>query len=141
MLLLLFRSSSCSSHQSSKEIIGKVEWLLSAHLSSSRLPGWGLTLAAQFSGSHTDDTGVDGAGHAVLLLDVQTRQLVSVDGALFLQITSGRGVDDGADDELADGLILRDGTVAVGAPHDGGVPTPVLGAPVVSTLGRHLFKD
>ena len=86
------------------------------------------------------DTGVNGAGDAVVLLDVQARQLVGVQDGGLLNITSGGGINHVADGELADGLILRGATRAVGAADGGGVATTVLGTTVVAALGRHLDK-
>lgn len=51
------------------------------------------------------DSRVDGATHAVKLLNVQLRQRVVLDSALLLEIARGRHVHNVADHELAHSLI------------------------------------
>ena len=62
------------------------------------------TLVTDLIGTDTDDTSVDSARDAVLLLDVQARKDVGLDSGHLLKITSGRSVNNSADDELTDGL-------------------------------------
>ena len=61
-------------------------------------------LVADLVGAHAHDTRMNGAGHAVLLLDVQAREDVGVDGGHLLEIARGGRVHDRADNELADSL-------------------------------------
>lgn len=58
--------------------------------------------------AHADDLGVDGRGDAVVDLAVDLRQHVAVDDRRVLQVAHGRGVDDVANDEALDGLVLGD---------------------------------
>ena len=61
----------------------------------------------------------------------------AVDGCVA-DVPEGGGLDDVADDELADGLVLRDGLAAVHAPDVAHVAATVLRTAVVAPLRSHL---
>ena len=76
-----------------------------------------LTNASVFSLTGTDNTTVDSAGHAVLLLDVQLRKSIFCKSAFarettivdrgIADITLGGGIDNVSHLETLDGLILQ----------------------------------
>ena len=84
---------------------------------------------------------MDSAGHAVVLLDVQARHLVSFQNGGLLDITGAGRIDHVLHNELTHGLILRHAAAAVGAAHSGGVTAAVEGPSVVPTLRRHLIDN
>jgi hypothetical protein len=93
------------------------------------------------SRSGSDDSGVDGAGDAVLVLDVDLGHgvgffLVSVDGSL-LNISLTGGVDHVLDHEPLDGLVLSDESAAVSAVDGIGVSFVVLVSSIISSLLGH----
>jgi len=74
---------------------------------------WWRTVPASFTGAHTDDVSVDGAGYAVHNLDVQLRHgIFLVDGSLR-DITDRCTLHHVANLEALDGLVLCDTAVAV----------------------------
>ena len=93
-----------------------------------------LTLAG-LGGADTDDAGVDAAGDAVLLLDVDLGQVevLGVESKVVFDVSLGGAVHDVAHLESLDGLVLGVDTTAVGAVHDIGVSLVFLGSSVVSS--------
>lgn len=80
---------------------------------------------------------VDGAGDAVVELDVELGQLVVVDDAGLVEIAQRGLVDDVAHGEALDGLVLG-GLAAAAVAHDQtGVVATVAVATVVATLHSH----
>lgn len=51
---------------------------------------------------------MDGGFNAVVLLDIQFRELVVLEGRSFLDITQSGGINNVSDQESLDSLILRD---------------------------------
>lgn len=92
------------------------------------------------NGANTNNASVDGAGNAVSILDVELRKRIVFNGGVILKILLGRSINDVADDETLDGLILRDATGAVHATNVCDVTATVLGSTVVPALGGHLNK-
>ena len=77
---------------------------------------------------------MNGAAHTVGQLGIELGQLVlGVDTGIG-DIPHGGSLHDVPDDELLDGLVLRAGLGAVGAPHELNVATAMLVAPVIATL-------
>ena len=72
--------------------------------------------AAVGPGATTDDTLMDGGLNAVVHLEVKLGELVLLVGRGILDITEGGGIDDVANDEALDGLVLGDGLASRGAP-------------------------
>lgn len=58
---------------------------------------------------------------------------------VVLDIAEGRGVDDVADSESLDGLVLGDAAPAVEAADGSGMATALLGTTSVSSLESHLW--
>ena len=83
--------------------------------------------------------GVDCAGHAVVEFRVQLGQLVAGVDAGLGDVPHGGGLDDVADHELLDGLVLGTRLGAVGAANVLDMAAAVLVTTVVSTLGSHLL--
>lgn len=77
--------------------------------------------------------GLDAVEH----LEVQFGELVFLVGGGFLDITERRGVDDVADDESLDGLVLGDGLSGGNASDSLGVSATVLVSSVVASLDGH----
>lgn len=123
------------------------------------------THAATLDRTHTHHLGVDGARHTVRELDVELRQdvlcLVShfprigvhtIVHTSLAQVTQSGSLDNVADSEALDGLVLRHSPRAVRATHKPNVATSVLVAsvlvspplcaaahiPSISSLLRHL---
>lgn len=120
--------------------------------------GRGQTVAAALARTHTNDVGVDGARHTVDHLDVQLRKSVlcndhskqaqigqqpfSPSGQTWLglkltlvdrgvgQVTDSSSLNNVADSESLDGLVLGHGASAVGASHKGDVASAGLVAAV-----------
>jgi len=67
-------------------------------------------------GATTDDTLMDGGLNAVVHLEVKLGELVLLVGRGILDITEGRCINDVADDEALDGLVLGDGLAGRSAP-------------------------
>lgn len=59
-------------------------------------------------------------------------------GRVLLEIVEGRGVNDVADSESLDGLVLGDAATAVEAADSSSVTTALLGTTSVSSLESHL---
>merc|ERR1719220_1848053 len=97
-----------------------------------------LAVLARLAAPVAHHFAVDGAAHAVVQLGVQLGQRVRLVNARLLDITHGRRLDNVADDELLNGLVLGYATSAVGAADGFGVPTALLVAPMVTSLQRHL---
>ena len=72
--------------------------------------------AAVGPGATTDDTLMDGGLNAVVHLEVKLGELVLLVGRSILDITEGGGIDDVANDEALDGLVLGDGLAGRSAP-------------------------
>ena len=88
------------------------------------------------SGADTHDTGVDGARHAVLQLDIDLWEceVLLVVCEVVLDISAGGTVDHLSHLEALDGLVLGDASGAVVASHGVLVTAVVLGSTVVSSL-------
>ncbi len=89
-------------------------------------------------GIHTE-TGVNGAGDAVLSLDVELGDNVSaggVDGSNS-NITLGSGLNHVLDEETLDSLVLGNATTAVGAADEAGVATTLTVLATITTLLGH----
>ena len=99
----------------------------------------GLTL---LDGAGADGAAVDSAANAVALLHVELGEgeALVVDGGRLGNIASGGLVEDVANNEATDGLILGGEATAVNAVGGGGAATGAggLGAAVVATLGGHI---
>ncbi len=78
-----------------------------------------------------------GGFDAVEHLKVQFRELVFLVSGGFLDITEGRGINDVADNESLDGLILRDGLSSGNASDTLDVSATVLVSSVVTSLDSH----
>ena len=90
------------------------------------------------SGSH--DSGVDSAGDAVGLLEVELGEVevLLVVGIVVLEVFAGGLINDLLHGESLDGLVLGVDSAAVGAVDDVGVSLVLLGSSVVSSLGGHV---
>jgi len=75
--------------------------------------------------------------NAVEHLEVQFGELVFLVGGGFLDITERRGVDNVADDESLDGLVLRDSLSGGNASNSLDVSASVLVSSVVASLDSH----
>ena len=92
------------------------------------------------SAADFDDAGVDGAGDAVLHFDVELGDDVGLEGSVLLEVLLGGGVDDVADGEALDGLVLGAETAAVHANDGLDEPAVVLVPAVVSALDGHVVN-
>jgi hypothetical protein len=87
-----------------------------------------------------DDAGVDGAGDAVLHLDVELWDDVGLEGSVLLEVLLGGGVHDVADGKALHGLVLGAEATAVHADDGLDEAAVVLVAAVVSTLDGHVVN-
>jgi len=100
--------------------------------------GRGVPEAAVHGATASHHVGVDGAGHAVLQLEVELRDLVHfVDGS-FLHITLGSRLDHVAHLESLHSLVLGDAAGAVGAAHRHHMATALAVLATVSAFLSHL---
>lgn len=76
--------------------------------------------------SDSDNVGVNSARDAVHDLDVELGQSVFLVNGSLGQVTNGSSLNNVADSESLDGLVLRDGSGAVGASHKSDVASTVL---------------
>ena len=83
---------------------------------------------------------MDGSLHRVVLLDVDLGQLVALDARSVLDITQSRRLDDVADNEALDGLVLGDGLARRHATHAVDVAAALLVTSVGATLDGHTDK-
>lgn len=86
----------------------------------------------------TDDLGVDCTRHAVVLLDVQLRQGIVLDGRRIREITNSGRLDNVTDNEALDSLIFGNEASTVVACLGLDMATSVLGASRVASLLGHL---
>ena len=79
-----------------------------AQLSGVTLEAFALFALAGLGGADADDTGVDAAGDAVLLLDVDLGEVecLLVEREVVLDVSLGGAVDEVAHLEALDGLVL-----------------------------------
>jgi len=84
--------------------------------------------------------GVNGAGDAVVKLGVQFGQLIRLVEAGLRNVPDGSGLDDVANYELLDGLVLGDTASAVGAADRVYMATTVLGASTVPAFASHFVS-
>ncbi len=87
-----------------------------------------------------DDPGVDGAGNAVLHLDVELGNDVSLEGSVLLQVLLRRGVHNVPDRETLHRLVLRTQATAVDANYRLDIPAVILVATVISALDWHVVN-
>ena len=95
------------------------------------------TDAASLTGVTTDNTLMDGCFDAVEHFEVQFRELVFLVCGGFLDITKRGGIDDVADNESLDGLILGDSLSGGNASNTLDVSASVLVSSVVTSLDSH----
>ena len=102
----------------------------------------GVSEASVLNSSVSDNAGVDGAGYAVVELDVNLGHLEVglVVGIVFLDISLGGGIHHVSLLEALDGLVLGDDSSAVGAAHSIRVALVLLVSSVVSSLGWHFIN-
>ena len=81
---------------------------------------------------------MDGATNAVLHLDVELGDDVGLEGSVFLKVLLGGSIDDVADGEALNSLVLGAETSAVHADDGFNVPAVVFVAAVVSSLDWHV---
>tara|TARA_B110000503_G_C6909410_1_gene314064 strand:- start:36 stop:644 length:609 start_codon:yes stop_codon:yes gene_type:complete len=100
-----------------------------------------LTLAGStnLDGTEADNTGVNTAGNAVLLLDVNLGdvEVLDVKGKVVLNISLGGAIDKVAHLESLDGLVLGAALGAVKATNSVGVTLVALVPSVVSSFDWH----
>lgn len=111
-------------------------------LGSSDLGGVTSVTVTSSLGAHSDNSGVDGARDAVVLLEVELRQVelsIAVSGVI-LDILSRGLIDELLHLESLDGLVLRDNSAAVHAVGDVVVALILLASSVVSSLRWHILS-
>jgi len=92
---------------------------------------------ASFLGATTDNTLMHGGFYAVEHLKVQFGELVFLVSGGFLDITKRRGIDDVADNESLDSLVLGDSLSSGNASDAFDVSASVLVSSVVTSLDSH----
>eukprot|EP01135_Chromosphaera_perkinsii_P006893 Nk52_evm48s621 gene=Nk52_evmTU48s621 len=102
-------------------------------LRRSKSGGRGSDLAIN-SRTITNNLRVNSARNAVVHLNVQLGQGIGIIDRSFHDITESSLFNNVTDQESLDGLVLRDAASAVGASHGLNVTTPVLVAPIISSL-------
>ena len=117
------------------------EVVLDVHANLGSVPDESLSLDSGTAngGSGTDDSGVDGARDAVLLLDVDLGEVevLLIVSVVLLDVSAGRSINHVAHLEALDGLVLSDTPAAVNTSDDVGVALVVLSTTVVSSLRWH----
>ena len=98
----------------------------------------GCTVTAAFTGSHTDDVGVNGAGHTVVLLVIHLGQSVVLIHRLIRDITDSSALDHVSHQKASDGLVLRTATCAVHATDELDVATAMFVSTMISSFQRHI---
>jgi len=83
---------------------------------------------------------VNSASNAVLHLDVEFRNDVGFKGSVFFKILLGGSIDNVADGEALDSLILGTESAAVDADNVLDVPSVVFVSTVISTLDGHVVN-
>jgi len=100
---------------------------------------WGWeTVASAFSGTDTNDLGVNGARYTVLELQVHLWYNVLVEDRCVVDVTDGSRLDHIADGESLDGLVLWCTPGAVGATNGLDVTSSILVSAVGSSLLHHI---
>ena len=89
------------------------------------------------AGTSTNDTLMDGGFDAIKHFQVELWELVFLVGRGFLDITKRRGIDNVADNESLDGLVLGDGLSSGNTTNTLDVSASVLVAAVVASLDGH----
>merc|ERR1719201_2978965 len=97
-----------------------------------------VAVAAVRAAAGPHDALVDGGLDAVVLLDVDFGERVGLEGGRVADVAHGGGVDDVADDEALDGLVLGDGLAGGRAAHAVDVAAALLVAAVRPALDGHL---
>jgi len=97
---------------------------------------WGPDLSV-FTGAVTNYFAVDSAGDTIVQLGIQLRQLELRVDAGFSDIPDSSSLNNVADDELLDGLVLGNTTSAVGAANGIGVAAAVFGSSVIAAFAGH----
>ena len=112
-----------------------------SQLGSVALEAFSLGTSTGGEGTHADNSSVDGAGHAVLLLDVDSGQVevLSVVSKVVFDVSLGGTIDHVSHLESLDSLVLGDDSTAVDAAHDVGVSLVLLSSSVVSSLRWHIL--
>lgn len=95
---------------------------------------------AHGAGPGADGLAMDGAGDAVVELDVELGELVLVDDAGLVEIAQGALVDDVTHGEALDGLVLRRLAAAPVAHDQVRVVAAVAVTPVVAALHSHVGR-
>jgi len=91
-------------------------------------------------GSEFHNSWVNSASNAVLHLDVEFRNDVGFKGSVFFKILLGGSIDDVADGEALDSLILGTESAAVDADNVLDVPSVVFVSTVISTFDGHVVN-
>ena len=106
------------------------------------LESFTLRASASFGGTRTHNAGVDAAGDAVLLLDVDLGQM-EVLGVLVCKVvfhvSPGRTVEHVPHLESLDRLVLADKASAVSTADSLGAALVILRSTVVTSLRWHIF--
>jgi len=96
---------------------------------------WRSTVTAALAGTDTNYLAVDGAGDAVLELEVHLGDSVFIKDTGVRDITNGGGLDHVADGESLDGLVFGGASAAVRATNRLHMATALL----VTSVGRALL--
>jgi hypothetical protein len=100
----------------------------------------GSANSAALSGAHANYMGVNSTGDAVLHLVVDFGENVASDDALVLDIADSSALNDVADVEALDGLVLGHAAAAVIAANSALNPTAVVSSAVIASLDWHVFR-
>lgn len=95
--------------------------------------------ATSLPGSSTNNTLVDSCFHTVEHFQVELGQLVFLVGRSFLDIPERGCIDDIADNETLDSLILRNGLSSRYTTNSLNVSTPLLVTSVIAPLDSHFY--
>ena len=98
---------------------------------------WDHSDLSCLNGSDSDNTGVDTARDTVDLLDEELWKSVLVVCRGFTNISLRRSIDNVADSETLDSLILGDTATAVSTAYGLDMTATVLGSSVISALNGH----
>ena len=95
-----------------------------------------LGSSSAYAGTGADDTSVDAAGHAVIVLDIDLGQVevLLVIGGVLLNISSGGAINHLSHLETLDGLVLGHAARAVHAPDNVRMTLVLLPSSVVPSL-------